>query len=217
MTGVVLQSEDDGMETGGQQQPLVVIVDDDEAARVSLGRLLATEGYAVHEFGSVRAMLSSPRASECACVVTDLRMPGMTGLDLQQAMTERDVRAPLVFVTAFGTIPVSVQAMRGGAIDFLEKPADPDELLGAVARAIERHRENRRSALLCRDVTNRWERLTAREREVFEGVVRGLTNKAIGEELGIAIKTVKVHRGRVMEKMEADSLADLVRMRALLS
>ncbi|HEY0929998.1 MAG TPA: response regulator [Gemmatimonas sp.] len=194
----------------------VAVVDDDAAARISLVRLLQLEGYTVHEFEAASAFLEAPDATCYSCIVTDLRMPGVTGLDLQKSLEGRGVFVPLVFVTAFGTVPASVQAMRSGAVDFLEKPADPSALLDAVQRAVARRAAHSSKHELLTAVLQRIERLTAREREVFEGVARGLPNKSIATELGIALKTVKVHRGRVMTKMGAESVADLVRAKEIL-
>jgi FixJ family two-component response regulator len=199
-------------EAGHAVPAIVAVVEDDEAVRISLMRLLAVAGYDARGFDSGMAFLDAPEASAAWCVVTDLQLPGVSGLELQKALSARGLMVPMVFVTAFGTVPVSVEAMRGGAVDFLEKPADPASLLDAVERAVAK-----RSALAARaearaDVARRLELLTGRERQVFEGVVRGLPNKQIAAQLGIALKTVKVHRGRVMQKMEAESVADLVRL-----
>jgi len=194
----------------------VAVVDDDAAARISLVRLLQLEGYHVHEYDSASSFLEGAENRAYSCIVTDLRMPGVTGLDLQKSLEGRGVFVPLVFVTAFGTVPASVQAMRSGAVDFLEKPADPSALLDAVKRAVARCDAHATKQELLSAVLQRIERLTAREREVFEGVARGLPNKSIATELGIALKTVKVHRGRVMTKMDAESVADLVRAREVL-
>lgn len=196
--------------------PVIAVVDDDAAARISLVRLLQLEGYHAHEYESAGRLLESPDSQSYSCIVTDLRMPGVTGLDLQKSLEGRGVFVPLVFVTAFGTVSASVQAMRGGAVDFLEKPADPSALLDAVKRAVARCDAQASKQELLTGVLQRIERLTAREREVFEGVARGLPNKSIATELGIALKTVKVHRGRVMTKMDAESVADIVRAREVL-
>jgi FixJ family two-component response regulator len=191
--------------------PLVAVVDDDEAARVSLTRLLDVSGFCACGFASGAAFLESAEARDVRCVVTDLQMPGLTGLELQQALARRGTVVPMVFVTGFGTVSTSVQAMRDGAVDFLEKPTDPAALLDAVERAVARGQTLLAKAEVSADVQRRLELLTARERQVFEGVVQGFPNKQIAAQLGIALKTVKVHRGRVMQKMEAQSVADLVR------
>jgi two-component system, LuxR family, response regulator FixJ len=199
------------------ESALVVVVDDDAAARVSLERLLTVAGYAVRSFESGLAFLEAPDVPRAACVVTDLQMPLVSGLDLQKALAARGIVVPTVFVTGFGTVPTSVQAMREGAVDFLEKPADPGALLDAVERAVARGRTLSARAGQAAEVRARLEQLTPRERQVFEGVVQGLPNKQIAAQLGIALKTVKVHRGRVMQKMAAQSVADLVRFAEALS
>ncbi|AMW04368.1 response regulator transcription factor [Gemmatimonas phototrophica] len=200
-----------GDERTGEVRPLVAVVDDDDAARVSLTRLLDISGFTASGFDSGAAFLDAPEAAAVRCVVTDLQMPGLTGLDLQQALTARGIVVPMVFVTGFGTVSSSVQAMRDGAVDFLEKPADPGALLDAVERAVARGASLQAKAEVSADVQRRLDLLTGRERQVFAGVVQGLANKQIAAQLGIALKTVKVHRGRVMQKMEAQSVADLVR------
>jgi FixJ family two-component response regulator len=196
--------------------PVIAVVDDDAAARVSLVRLLDVAGYDVHAFDSGEAFLEAPVAAGVACVVTDLQMPGVSGLELQQALSARRQAVPMVFVSGYGTVSTSVQAMRQGAVDFLEKPAPPDVLLEAIERAVAKGRTISARYEQRADVERRLALLTARERQVFDGVVQGLPNKQIGAQLGIALKTVKVHRGRVMQKMEARSVADLVRDAGLL-
>lgn len=191
--------------------PVVAVVDDDDAARISLVRLLEVAGYAARPFDSGSAFLEGADIGTLACVVSDLAMPGLSGLELQKALLARGVVLPMVFVTGFGTVSSSVQAMRDGAVDFLEKPADPGALLDAVERAVAKRAALAARAEASAAVRARLALLTSRERQVFEGVVQGLPNKQIAAHLGIALKTVKVHRGRVMQKMEADSVADLVR------
>jgi FixJ family two-component response regulator len=194
----------------------VAVVDDDAAARTSLVRLLDVAGFRPCPFESAAALLDDPNAGTMACIVTDLQMPGATGLDLQKALSARGISAPLIFVTGFGTVPTSVQAMRAGAVDFIEKPAEPTALLAAVERAVAAGRLQAARHEQLAGVQRRVALLTAREREVFDGVVLGLPNKQIAAQLGIALKTVKVHRGRVMQKMEAPSVADLVRAAEIL-
>jgi len=198
-------------EAGRAVPAMVAVVDDDEAVRISLMRLLTVAGYDARGFDSGMAFLEAPEAAAAWCVVTDLQLPGVSGLELQKALAARGLTVPMVFVTAFGTVPVSVEAMRGGAVDFLEKPADPASLLEAVERAVAQRAALAVRAEALAGVARRLELLTGRERQVFEGVVQGLPNKQIAAQLGIALKTVKVHRGRVMQKMEAESVADLVR------
>ena len=204
-----------GMATVLQTSAVIAVVDDDAAARISLVRLLQLEGYDVRGFDSANALIEAPDVGEYSCIVTDLRMPGLTGRDLQRALDLRGAYVPLRVVTAFGTVPVRVEAVRGGAVDFLEAGrSDSVARRGAAGRGA-----------LCgtRDPAECGGRraaaggaFTAREREVFEGVARGLPNKSIATELGIALKTVKVHRGRVMAKMGAESVADLVRAKEIL-
>jgi len=193
---------------------VVAVVDDDGAARTSLLRLLGVAGYATRGYGSAVELLQE--RAPLACVVTDLQMPGMTGLDLQRTLRDRGQEVPLVFVTGFGTVPVGVQAMREGAVDFLEKPADPGALLEAVSRAVARGATAMARRTQREEVVQRLALLTPREREVFDAVVQGWPNKQVAASLGIALKTVKVHRGRVMQKMGAGSVADLVRASELL-
>lgn len=212
-----LDQSDQPEKSNRSDQSLVAVVDDDAAARLSLTRLLELEDYSVRQFSSAAELLESGELNIFSCIVTDLRMPRITGLDLQRVLSQRDIPVPLVFVSAFGTVPVSVQAMRGGAVDFLEKPTEPEALLAAVARAVATHAVDAARAARFDNLQRRLSRLTPREREVFDGVARGLTNQGIAEELGIAVKTVKIHRSRVMTKMEADSVADLARDRELLA
>lgn len=199
------------LDAGPTTVAVIAVVDDDDAARISLVRLLEVAGYTARGYDSGAAFLEAADAGEAWCVVTDLQMPGVSGLDLQKALSGRGISVPMVFVTGFGTVSTSVQAMREGAVDFLEKPADPAALLDAVERAVAKRVVLSKRAEITADVQRRLALLTARERQVFEGVVQGLPNKQIAAQLGIALKTVKVHRGRVMQKMEADSVADLVR------
>lgn len=198
-------------DTRSTTRPVVAVVDDDDAARISLVRLLEVAGYDARSYASGAGYLEAPDACEAWCVVTDLQMPGGSGLDLQKGLAARGAAVPMVFVTGFGTVSAGVRAMRDGAVDFLEKPADPTALLDAVARAVAARASLVARAEVTAAVQRRAALLTAREREVFAGVVRGLPNKQIAAQLGIALKTVKVHRGRVMQKMAADSVAELVR------
>lgn len=191
--------------------PLIAVVDDDDAARVSLARLLEVSGYRASSFDSGASFLESADAGQVRCIVTDLQMPGLSGLELQKSLRARGIDVPMIFVTGFGTVTSSVQAMRDGAVDFLEKPADPAALLDAVERAVAKGESQLARAEASADIRRRQGLLTAREQQVFEGVVQGMPNKQIAAQLGIALKTVKVHRGRVMQKMEAQSVADLVR------
>ena len=192
--------------------PMVFIVDDDPSVRKSLTRVVTSAGYAVETFPSARDFMArAPFAGPC-CMVLDVRMPGLTGLELQAALAGAGGRLPIVFITGHGDIAMGVNAMKAGAVDFLTKPFDRDTLLEAIRRAVAKRvkdldEENRNVEIL-----ERVRRLTPRETEVFALVVTGMLNKQIAAELGVGEKTVKVHRARVMEKMQAGSVAALVRL-----
>jgi len=192
--------------------PVVYVVDDDESVRKSLKRLFVSAGLNVETFPSAADYLSCDLCDRPGCLVLDVSMPGMTGLELQEKLNALNVRIPIIFITGFGNVPTSVQAMKAGAIDFLEKPFDDKTLIDAVHRAIDRDVQRRRRDSEFLAVKNRRDRLTNRERQVFALVVTGMLNKQIASQLGITEKTVKVHRARVMRKMAAESLADLVRL-----
>ena len=190
----------------------VAVVDDDDAARTSLVRLLQLEQYDAQGFAAPADFLATIGARPFACAILDLRMPGMTGLELQRALLERAPGMPVLFLSAFGTIPETVRAMRKGAIDFLEKPVRPDAILDAVQRAVAVVRvraatDARRDAARARLAD-----LSPREREVLHAVVRGRLNKQIAVDLGITVRTVKFHRARMMEKTGAESVPELVRL-----
>ena len=191
---------------------IVHVVDDDASVRSAIRRLLRSAGYSVKTSESAQSYLDEASPHTPGCVVLDLRMPGMDGLMLQERMAELGLTAPIVFVTAHGDVSASVRAMKQGAVDFLEKPFESQDLLAAVERAFERDVKLRERI----DATN-WtqaglQRLTPREYEVLTYVIGGAVNKVIARRLGVSEKTIKVHRGRVMKKMGAGSLADLVRM-----
>jgi FixJ family two-component response regulator len=190
----------------------VFLVDDDASVRRALTRLLTAVGLEVASFPSGEALLLALDPKEPACVVADLRMPGLTGLDLQDELSRRGLDLPVLFISGHADVASSVRAMKGGAVDFLEKPFDEAELIEAIRRALARYRQRRAARREKETLEARAARLTPREREVFALVASGLLNKQVGYELGTTEKTIKVHRARVMEKMEADSLADLVRM-----
>ena len=190
----------------------IAIVDDDPAVLRSLARLLAVHGYHVWAFSSPDSLLGEIESIEPDCVIADLSMPGLDGLELQHRLTELGSGYPMVFVTGHGDIRASVLAMRGGAVDFLTKPYDQDHLLDAVERAIFRTRQLRAEAERLGPARQRLTLLTEREREVLHQVTAGLLNKQIAANLGIAEKTVKVHRARVMRKMEVRSVAQLARL-----
>jgi FixJ family two-component response regulator len=191
---------------------LVGIVDDDASVRKGMARLLTTAGYRVEVFASAREFLARPQHEDLCCLVLDVRMPGLTGLELQEALAVAGNRMSIVFVSGHGDVVGSVKAMKGGAIDFLTKPVDARELLGAIERAVAKALTVRREQAGATDMQGRLKSLTAREAQVFALVVTGMLNKQIAADLGIVEKTVKVHRARVMEKMRAGSLAELVRL-----
>jgi RNA polymerase sigma factor (sigma-70 family) len=195
----------------------VFVVDDDALVRRSLERLIHSVGLQVRCFASAKEFLECRRPEGAACIVLDVRMPGLSGLDLQSELASAGLDMPVVFVTGHGTVPMSVRAMKAGAVDFLQKPFDDQVLLDAVQRGIDQDRQALAEQAGQKELEDRLESLTPREQEVFALVVTGLLNKQIAGELGTSEKTIKVHRARVMQKMEADSLADLVRMGEKLS
>ncbi len=193
-------------------KPTVFVVDDDAAVLRSLRRLLASAGFEVVAFDSPQAFLDGLGGDASGCVVLDYSMPGLNGLELQQALGARGSPLPVIFLTGRGDIPTSVRAMKGGAVDFLTKPVEGEVLLAAVRQAILRDRSQREERAGQAEMRRRLATLTARELEVLRHVVAGRLNKQIAAELGTVEKTVKVHRARVLEKMQAQSLADLVRL-----
>jgi len=195
-----------------QPEAVIAIVDDDLSVREGLETLIRSAGWRVETFASAQEFLARPRDEAPSCLILDLQLPGLSGLDLQKRMAELELEIPIVFLTGHGNIPASVQAMKAGAVEFLTKPFDEQELLRAIEEAIERDRLLRQRHGEMRELKGRYNSLTAREQEVMQQVVSGLLNKQVAAELKISEVTVKVHRGQVMRKMRADSLADLVRM-----
>jgi len=191
-------------------EPLVVVVDDDPFIREALTELLRSVGFEAQGFASTRELLAAALPDRPGCMVLDVRLPGMSGLDLQAQLTAAGNDLPIIFMTGHGDIPMSVRAMKAGAVDFLTKPFRDQDMLDAVAGAIERHRADRRSRAESERAAALVATLTLREREVFDRVTAGLLNKQIAFELGISEITVKLHRGSMMRKMGASSLANLI-------
>lgn len=194
------------------REATVFIVDDDESVRTAVCRLVRSAGFQVKSFSSAQEFLAFALPDQPSCLVLDVRLPGLNGLELQEELkrTQREIR--VVFITGHGDVPMSVRAMKAGAVDFLEKPFHDQDLLDSIDRALVIDKQTRLQRVQRKEIERRLSRLTAREREVLTLVVKGLANKVIAADLGITEKTVKVHRGRVMRKMEADSLPDLVRL-----
>lgn len=194
------------------EAPVVFVVDDEESVRKALARLLRSAGFNVAVFGSPQEFLHTQNPDTPGCLVLDIAMPGLDGLELQQALAARGAGWPVIFLTGRADIPMSVQAMKSGAVDFLTKPVNDESLLAAVQSAIEKDRTDRRARAELAEVQRRLATLTPREREVLAQVVSGKLNKQIAADLGTVEKTIKVHRARVMAKMNAQSLAELVRL-----
>jgi FixJ family two-component response regulator len=199
-----------------ETEPIVFVVDDDPSMRQALANLFRSVGLRAEVFGSARELLESELPDVASCLVLDIRLPGPSGLDFQAELAKADIQIPIIFMTGHGDIPMTVKAMKAGAIDFLTKPFRDQDMLDAVATAIERDRTRRRDQKAVAELRAVFETLTTRERDVFALVASGLMNKQIAAEIGLAEITVKIHRGHLMRKMGARSLADLVRMAEML-
>lgn len=195
-----------------EQQSVVYIIDDDEAVRESLADLLSSVGHAVESFGSAQEFLAARRADMPGCIVLDVRLPGPSGIEFQRRLIKSNINLPIIFISGYADVPTSVQALKSGAIEFLTKPLNDQQLLDAVQTGIARDRARREEATIVAALRARLDLLTPREREVLALVVTGRANKQIAAEIGLSEMTVKVHRSHVMQKMRAGSLVELVRM-----
>ena len=193
-------------------RPTIFIVDDDAAVRDALKLLLRSVGQAVETFGSAQEFLDAYSEDRPGCLVLDIRMPGMSGLELQQKLNEKHSILPIIFITGHGDVPMAVEAMQAGAVDFIQKPVRDQDLIDRINQALEKDSANRAALGERNDIRRRLETLTPREREVLDLVVHGKANKVIAGDLKLSQRTVEIHRARVMEKMQASSLAHLVRM-----
>jgi FixJ family two-component response regulator len=196
----------------GEVPAVVFVIDDDPSMRASLEDLVGSVGLEVRSFASPQEFLESKQPDTASCLVLDVRLPGMSGLTFQKELAKAGVAVPVIFITGHGDIPMSVRAMKAGAVEFLTKPFHDQELLDAIHAAIERDKERRRGAMLVAELQERYATLTERERQIMTLVVIGRANKRIAAELSVSEMTVKVHRGQVMRKMQAGSLPELVRM-----
>lgn len=195
-----------------EARPTICVVDDDASVREALANLLESVGFNTQLFGSTEQFRGASRPDGPSCLLLDVRFPGANGLDFQETLQRAGIWIPIIFITAHGNVPMASRALRAGAVEFLMKPFQKDELLAAIRQALERDRVLLAEQAELTEVRSRFDELTSREREVLELVVSGLTNKEIGCQLGISEVTTKMHRGQVMRKMKAASLADLVRM-----
>jgi len=203
-----------GSESGDKvvKEPIVFVIDDDLSMRRALTNLIQSVGLAVEAFGSATELLKKKLPDVASCLVLDIRLPGLSGLDLQGELARANIRIPIIFITGHGDIPMTVRAMKGGAVDFLTKPFRDQDLLDAVVCAIDKDRRRREADRAVANLRTLYDTLSSREREVLGFVAAGLMNKQIAAELALAEITVKIYRGHIMKKMQARSLADLIRM-----
>ena len=199
-------------EPASAKEPIVFVIDDDASMRRALTNLFQSVGLKVEVFGSASEMLQSKLPDVASCLVLDIRLPGLSGLDFQTELAKANIHIPIIFMTGHGDIPMTVRAMKGGAVDFLTKPFRDQDMLDAVVTAIEKDRKRREAGKIVANLQALFETLTPREREILALVASGLMNKQIAAEIGLAEITVKIHRGHTMKKMGARSLADLIRM-----
>jgi FixJ family two-component response regulator len=199
-------------EVAMEPDPIVFVVDDDTAVRDGIRKLISSVGLRVETFGSAREFLNSKRPEAPGCLVLDVRLPDLSGLEFQRELAQAGIHIPIIFITGHADIPMTVRAMKAGAVEFLTKPFRGQELLDAIQDAIAKDRQTWAGRVQMAEIRARYESLTAREKEVFKLVTAGLLNKQVGAELGASELTIKTHRGRVMQKMAAESVADLVRM-----
>jgi FixJ family two-component response regulator len=193
-------------------KPTVFIIDDDEAMRDSLGLLMRSVGINYETYSNAQSFLENYEESRSGCLLLDIRMPGMSGLDLQQKLQEMDAELPILFITGHGDVPMAVEAMKKGAVDFFQKPFRDQALLDRISQVMTQLNDNQKKQAERQQIRSRLERLTTRENEILNLVVQGVGNKVIAADLGISQRTVELHRAHVMQKMQADSLAQLVQM-----
>jgi FixJ family two-component response regulator len=193
-------------------KPIVFVIDDNASIRKSLSRLLRSAGHSTETFASAEEFLGREHFNGIGCLLLDVQMPGLSGMDLQVELNQADYHLPIIFITGHGDIPMSVEAMKNGAVDFLIKPVDDKKLLKVIENAIERNRQAREQYAEILEIRQRMERLTPREKEILRYVITGMLNKQIAFQLNIAEKTIKIHRGHIMEKLRAGSVADLIRL-----
>jgi FixJ family two-component response regulator len=208
----VIERPKSSHEPASAKQPIVFVIDDDASMRRAITNLFQSVGLDVESFGSAPEMLQSKLPDVASCLVLDIRLPGVSGLDFQTDLAKANIHIPIIFMTGHGDIPMTVRAMKGGAVDFLTKPFRDQDMLDAALAAIERDRNRREAEKIVANVQALFETLTSREREILALVASGLMNKQVAAEIGLAEITVKIHRGHIMKKMRARSLADLIRM-----